>query len=307
MKKHILLLIGISIVFSPSGMGQIDALEEDLRTQSEDSVLGWKAGGNVALTFSQVSFTNWASGGDNSISAIGNLNLFLNHVGENSQWSNTFELGYGLQRLNKENTKTDDKLNFTSKYGRNVSKNWYFAGLLDFKTQVAPGYSSDDAKTRISNWMAPGYLIISLGMDYSPNEKLSIFMAPLTNKSTFVLDQALADSGSFGVPAGQKSRAEFGGYIKFLYKNEIFKNVELQTKLDLFSNYFNKPQNIDVDWEVVFNMKVNDFLTAKLTTNLIYDDDIIIGQDTNDDGIIDTSGPRVQFKQLLGIGIAVDF
>ena len=307
MKKRLIFLIGLNIFFLSTGLGQIDDLEDDLRAQSEDTLLGWRAGGSFALTFSQVSFTNWAAGGDNSISGIGDLNLFLNYIGEKNKWTNTFELGYGLQRLNKKNTKTDDKLNFTSKYGRNISKNWFLAGMVDFKTQVAPGYTNDDDRTKISNWMAPGYLFISLGMDFSPNDNLSIFLAPLTNKSTFVLDQALADSGSFGIPAGQKARAEFGGYMKFMYKNEILKNVVFQTKLDLFSNFLDKPQNIDIDWEVVLNMKVNKFLSAKLATNLIYDDDIIIQQDTNGDGTIDSSGPRVQFKQLLGIGIAVEF
>ena len=102
-------------------------------------------------------------------------------------------------------------------------------------------------------------------------------------------------------------RTEFGGYLRLFYQKEIIQNVSLQTKLDLFSNYLNNPGNIDVNWEVLVSMKVNKFISATIGTQLIYDDDILIGVDTNNDGTVDAMGPRVQFKEVLTAGLTYKF
>ena len=80
------------------------------------------------------------------------------------------------------------------------------------------------------------------------------------------------------------------------------KNVTLTSTLDLFSNYLDKPQNIDVSWRMMINMKVNEFLSANISTHLLYDDDVTY---TDSEGI--NQGPRVQFKEILGIGFSVKF
>lgn len=297
----------ILMAFSLSVFGQSTDFEDAVKTQESDTIIGWKSGGKFSLQFSQVSFVNWAAGGDNSISGIGNLDLFLNYSGDNFYWSNSLVLGFGLQKLKDDVTKTEDKLNFTSKYGRKASGNWYYSGLVDFKTQMSIGYSSDDSDLKISNWFAPAYLFIAIGMDLNVDENLSLFLSPLTIKSTYVLDQELSDAGSFGLDPGDKARYEFGGYVKFFFKHEIMENISFQTKLDLFSNYLDNPQNIDVYWEVILDLKVNKFISAQLTTNLIYDDDVLIPYDSTGDGVLDSSRPNVQFKELIGIGLAVDF
>ncbi len=295
------------LAFSFSIFGQSTDFEETVRTQHSDTIIGWKAGGKFSLQFSQVSFVNWAAGGDNSISGIGNLDLFLNYTTENSFWTNYMVVGYGMQKLKDDVTKTEDKLNFTSKYGKKAKGNWYYSGLVDIKTQMSIGYSSDDSDFKISNWFAPAYLFVALGMDLNASKNLNLFLSPLSIKSTYVLDQQLSDSGSFGLDPGDKARYEFGGYIKFFFKHEIMENISFQTKLDLFSNYLENPQNIDVYWEVILNLKVNKFISAQLTTNLIYDDDVLIPYDSTGDGVMDSSRPNVQFKELIGVGLAVDF
>ena len=295
------------MIFSLGIFGQSTDFEETVRAQHTDTIIGWKAGGKFSLQFSQVSFVNWAAGGDNSISGIGNLDLFLNYTTENSFWTNYMVVGYGMQKLKDDVTKTEDKLNFTSKYGKRAKGNWYYSGLVDFKTQMSIGYNSDDSDLKISNWFAPAYLFVALGMDLNASENLNLFLSPLSIKSTYVLDQQLSDSGSFGLDPGDKARYEFGGYIKFFFKHEIMENISFQTKLDLFSNYLENPQNIDVYWEVILNLKVNNFISAQLTTNLIYDDDVLIPYDSTGDGVMDSSRPNVQFKELIGVGLAVDF
>ncbi len=307
-KLFLLILMIAGMLPAASLFSQVTGLEDDVRKQNADTILGWKSGGKFGFTFSQSSFTNWIGGGENAISGIGDLNLFLKKIGNHSAWENTLQVRYGMQQLKKEGLKkTDDYLTFTSKYGYKASKNWYYSVLATFTTQMTRGYSSDDANLMISNLMAPGYLFLSLGFDYKPNDNLSVFMAPLTSKSTFVLDKALSDSGAFGVTPGQSVRSEFGAYVKFFYKHEVIKNVTFQTRLNLFSNYLDKPQNVDVFWEVLFDMKINKFLSANLLTNLYYDDNIHIPYDSNGDGIMDSKGPRIQFKEIFGLGINVSF
>jgi len=121
--------------------------------------------------------------------------------------------------------------------------------------------------------------LLALGLDYKPNAYFSAFLAPLTTKFTFVVDDDLSAVGAFGVTPGEKFRSEIGGYLRAIYtksdfQNEFMKNVAFTTKIDLFSNYANNPQNIDVSWETMIAMKVNKFISVNFNTHLLFDDDI---------------------------------
>ena len=100
---------------------------------------------------------------------------------------------------------------------------------------------------------------------------------------------------------GKRVRHEFGFSLKFMYKVTIVKNVDWQTNLELYSNYLEEPQNVDVYWDNYFTFTINSWLSANLTTSLIYDHDINI---TDKDG---NTGPRTQFKQTFGLGLAYKF
>ena len=154
--------------------------------------------------------------------------------------------------------------------------------------------------------MAPAYLMTAIGLNYKPNNYFSAFLAPVSGKFTFVMDKFLSDEGAFGVDPGKKVKSELGGYVRLAYSKNDFerdflKNISFTTKLDLFSNYIDKPQNIDVHWEVLIGMKVNKYITANLNTMLIYDDDVKILQD---DGRLVA---KTQFKEVLGIGFSYNF
>jgi len=310
MRTRLFVLI-LSCMFSIHAWSQTTEAEKVIRSVSNDSVMGWKTGGLIGLSISQASFTNWAAGGQNTIALGGIVNLFAKYKSEHSSWDNMLDLGYGIlqQGKNADFIKTDDKVDFTSKYGRNASAKWYYAGLVNFKTQMAPGYNYPDVSTKISDLLAPAYALAAIGMDYKPNDKLTAFIAPFTSKNTIVNDEALSNAGAFGVDPGKKTRSEIGGYIRMVYQQTYFKDksVSVLSKLDLFSNYQNNPQNIDVSWETIIGLKVNRFITTTITTHLIYDDDVDIGVDRNDDGVIDGSGPRTQFKEVIGVGLNVKF
>ena len=324
--------------------GQVTEAESALRSNNADTTQGWKLGGVASLNATQTSLTNWVSGGENSISINGAFNAHANFKKGKNSWDNTLDLGYGLMKQgdNEDFRKTDDRIDFSSKYGYEAYKSLYYAALLSFKSQMTNGYNyvNDTTKNKISAFLAPAYIIGALGLDYKPNSYFSAFVAPLTLKYTIVNDQDLADAGAFGVDAaeyetveekdengvvisthpgkmlksGKKARGEFGGYVRLLFsKNdfeaEALKNLSITSKADFFSNYLHKPQNIDVSWETQIAMKVNKYITVSVSTHLIYDDDIDVPVKTTlPDG---TEGikmsKRVQFKEIAGVGIMYNF
>ena len=320
MKKILFMLIAFAVFHNLNG--QTTEPETTLRKQKTDSIEGWKKGGNISINLTQASFKNWSAGGQNSIAVNGLLSTFANYKKGNSSWDNMLDMGYGLLHQGKDEViKTDDKIDLSSKYGYALSKKMYTAFLASFKTQMAKGYNYPNDTDVISDFLSPGYLLGAAGLDYRPNDDLSVFLAPLTGRITIVNNQMLADAGSYGVEAatyddngvllshGSNILTEFGGYTRITYKHLFFKDesVGILTKLDLFSNYIRNPQNIDVSWETIITLKVNKYISANITTHLLYDDDTDIDIDSNEDGITDESGPRLQFKQVLGIGFSYKF
>ena len=280
----------------------------------------WDFGGTGTINFSQVSLSNWAAGGQSSLSALGILNLYGNYKNGKNTWNNNLDLTYGTVKLQEQRLrKSDDRLELNLKYGRQASTKWYYTAQLNTRTQISPTYTPERDSV-VSNFMAPAFVLASIGMDYKPNSKLSVFISPFTGKFTAVLNQRMADYGAFGVePAqrdlegslipgtGRRFREEFGGFVNVRFRNEIFKNVILQSKADLFSNYLLNAKNVDVSWENLVNFKVNKFLSASVFVHMIYDDDILIDVDRDKDGIMDGKGPRLQLKETIGIGLSYKF
>ena len=216
MRIKILFILLLSSLFTVITFSQVIEAEKTLRTQAADSTQGWKRGGVFALNLSQTSLTNWAAGGQNSFAVNGMLSTFANYKRGKTVWVNSLDLGYGLLKQGGTGyRKTDDKFDLLSKYGYEAFKNFYYAALLNFKTQMAPGYKYSDAgRELISDLFAPAYLLAALGLDYKPSDHFSAFIAPLTGKITFVNNKQLSDAGAFGVTPGKKSLSEFGGYLR---------------------------------------------------------------------------------------------
>jgi len=299
MKKYIFILFIILLPLSARSQEVPDTL--------------WKFNGVTAINFSQMSLTNWAAGGENSFSGNAIVNLSANYLSKdgNTSWANELNLGYGLIRQGEDPVrKSDDKIDLASKFGYKAGKNWNYSGLLSFKSQFTEGYANPgdiETRTKISNFLAPGYLNLSFGMDYKPSETFTALIAPLTGKMTFVMDDDLAAAGSFGVDAGKNTRSEFGGYIKLAFTTKVMKNVKLNTKIDLFSNYLENPQYVDVNFDLLLSMKVNEYISASFISQVIYDYDIKFD-------VLDASGvptgdkeARIQFKELFGIGLTFSF
>lgn len=281
-------------------------------TAQNEQDTSWTIKSDVSAMFSQSSFTNWAAGGENSITINGFLNFYAGYVKGKSKWENILGLAYGQSKIgSKEFRKSEDKIDFLSTYGLKASDKWYYSANLNFKSQFAEGYNyhADTAeKTKISNFLAPAYIALGIGMEYKPKDFMSLYLSPVTARWVIVNDQDLADAGAFGVEAlhvndagdtiqGEKTKFETGAYFRFLFNKDIIKNVNLTTKLELFSDYLNNPQNIDINWDTMLKMQVNSWLAASVGMLLLYDHDTPV---TDKDGNI---GPRTQVKEVLSVGI----
>ena len=270
----------------------------------------WKIGGVSSLSFSQVSLTNWAAGGNNSVAFNSYFNTFANYTRDRVIWENSLELGYGLiKQADADFEKSDDKINLSTKYGRTLSESnddWFWTVSLNFRTQFADGFEVGDNTTPISRFLAPGYLVVAAGLDYKPNEYFSLAYAPVTGKITIVNDDLLAAQGAFGVDPGSKSRTELGSFLSLHFKKDIMENVNLESRLQLFSNYSENPENIDVNWDNAIIMKINRFLSASLINQLIFDEDIRFPI-TNSQGDVIGDESNIQFKSIFGIGLTYKF
>jgi hypothetical protein len=290
---------------------------------NQEIIILWTRKNAMGVNFNEVAFVNWNAGGNNSISALFFGNFERNFQKKLLSWKTNASLRYGLNaQEGREIRKTEDQFIFNSTFGyrQNPTSNFRYSAKFNFNTQFSNGYRYPNTEKPISSFMAPGYVFLGIGTEYTaPKEDLIIYLSPVTQKSTFVLNQTLANEGMFGVtPAvrdelgniikeGQKVRTEFGILFTSSFKKEIFANVNMENQLSLYTDYLNKFGNVDVDWQLNLNLVVNDFIQANIGSHLRYDDDVKVKEDTNGDGELETLGPSVQFKQMLGVGVIYEF
>ncbi|RYU78843.1 DUF3078 domain-containing protein [Hymenobacter persicinus] len=319
MKQLYLLLLALLILLILPLPGR--AQTSETTAAAPDTVQGWRRGGVGTLNLSQVSLTNWAPGGQSSVSVLAIGNAFAHHRRGDNTFDTSLDLLYGTLKSGKARMrKNDDKLEFNAKYGHQFTKVLYYAAQVNVKTQLTPTKAINRPDSLLSGFFSPAFILASIGIDYKPNDQLSVFLSPITGKFTVVANQGLADAGAFGVKAarrgpdgrpvagtGQQFRKELGAYLNVKYRKPLWENVVFQTKLDLFSNYLHHPQNIDVNWENLISFKVNKFISSSIATTLVYDDDVLVPLDGNGDGVPDGRGRRIQFKETLGIGLTYKF
>lgn len=284
----------------------------------------WQNVNLIGLNFSQAAFINWNAGGNNSISALANARFERNYKFRYFQWENNLETRYGVNlQEGQKIRKTEDAVRITSTVGyrRDTISNWYYSVKANFNTQFTDGFKYPDRETPISRVMSPGYFFLGAGTSYiSEDRKFNLYISPLTQKATFVFDQDLADKGSFGVQKavldaegtiverGKNVFLEVGFLITNNWETQLMENIALKHRLSVYTDYISSFGNIDVDWELNINLKVNKYIVTNLGTHIIYDDDILFDPVKNEAGIVINEGrPKLQFKQLLGVGVAYNF
>jgi hypothetical protein len=266
----------------------------------------WKTGGLYNLTFNQAALSNWAAGGDNSsISLSTLLSVFAFYQNNKHSWDNTLDLAYGfVNTTSLGQRKSDDRIDLVSKYGYDIGKKWYLSALFNFRSQFSRGYSYTNNNKRVltSDFLAPAYVLLSLGMDYKPNDNFSLFLSPATARWIIVNNDSLAAAGAYGVDSGKKSRFQLGAFVSVNYMANLSKTSVYKTKLDLFSNYLHNPQNISIYWTNILAVKVTRLISMNLSVDMIYDNEI---KSVKSDGTAE--GPKLQIKEVMGIGIAYKF
>jgi Protein of unknown function (DUF3078) len=286
----------------------ITLLAGGLRAQSDTSL--WKKGGVISANMSQSSFTNWAAGGENNVNLTALFSAYANRKTLQSNWENNIDLGYGLQRTGNDPTKkSEDRIELNSKYGRKINDKLNYSALLNFRSQFVEGFNYTDSSTDyVSNFLAPSFTTLSIGLDYRPNDYWSIYYSPITSKFTTVFDDTLSKQASYGVDSGKKFRYEFGSLLVLKYQRKFANNLLFKSKMDLFMNYENV-QAIDVNWENILSYQFSKYFAFSLTTNLLYDQDILIAKEveTSPGVKIVEKKPRTQFKQVLSVGVTYKF
>ena len=202
----------------------------------------WKTGGLLSVNVNQGALSNWAAGGDKSSLSVASLvSLYAFYKKDKHVWDNTLGLAYGLVNTTSLGTrKADDRIDLLSRYGYQISKNHWYAGMLfNFRTQFAKGYNYTDANKKImtSDFFAPAYIVVSPNISYQPSDNFSVSLSPATARWVIVSNDSLSSLGAFGVDPGKKIRTEFGAFGSVNYKAKISKNASYQGRLDLFSNY----------------------------------------------------------------------
>lgn len=307
MHKSVLVL-GIILSIAQNSLAQdnvVNALKREsnrnIRKDNDTSTnWNWKKGGMMSFNLAQGSLNNWASGGDNfSLTVNGYFNYYVFYKKDRHYWDNNLDVYLGfIQSTSVGSRKNDDRFDLLSKYGYKMDSvgKWYLTGLVNFRSQFFDGYNyKNNIGDFTSTFLSPAYIILSAGFDYKPDNKLSIFLSPLTSRWVLVLNKTLSDKGQYGVPKGSNSFNEIGAFATVNYNQVIAKNIFYKGRVDLFSNYKDKPQNVDLFMTNILSFKINKYFSATYALDLIYDDNVRLFGATKD-------APGLQSKSLIGIG-----
>ncbi|KVV13543.1 DUF3078 domain-containing protein [Flavobacterium sp. TAB 87] len=266
---------------------------------------GWIKKGNISFLFNQSNFNNWTAGGENNLSGNLGINYDFNYKKNDVSWDNKVLASYGLLQSENSsfNKKTDDRLEFNSILGKQAFENWYYSFFLNFRTQFTKGYqygkdaNGAEIRNHTTSFLSPGYLTLGPGMYWKKNENLRINFAPLTSKFTFVDNTftstpGYVDGDYFGVDANKSMRYELGFYASAYYKFNLMTNVSFENTLNLYSNYLEDPQNVDIDYSLNVVLKINKYLSTNVQFQAIYDDNAFQG---------------FQTREVFGLGVNYGF
>ncbi|HWS01165.1 MAG TPA: DUF3078 domain-containing protein, partial [Prolixibacteraceae bacterium] len=269
--------------------------------------LPWKLLGTGTVGFTQTALSNWAKGGESSISMLLIGKYVANYSKKSLKWENMAEFRLGIFTSKSRGLeKNDDKLEFQSRMGYSAFKKWYYSAEGNFRTQMAKGYSYPDKGNPISAFMAPAYLTASVGMDYKPNKNFSLFLSPFTSKTTYVKDTAMIDPTHFGLEPGKTKLWEPGIIVKMNWHYDIVENITYDTRAEIFNNYNYPFQKFNVNWEQVLLMQITQRINARLMTQVVYDYNVKFPV-KDENGVEVDQKAKWQLKELFTLGFNYKF
>jgi len=305
MKKWLVVLIGALAVNYSYAQDLVVAklrseTSRNIKKELDTSSWNWKTGGLYNFNLSQSSLSNWAAGGDNfNMAFTSYFNYYAYYQKPRHNWDNNVDVNLGfMQSTSLGGRKNDDRVDVLSKYGYKIDSTGqlYLSGLFNFRSQLFDGYSFSGTNANFtSSFLSPAYVILSAGFDYKPNNELSVFFSPLTSRSTIVLNSKLSQQGKYGVVAGNKIYRETGLFVTVNYAKTIASNITYKGRADFFSNYYQKPENVNFYMTNLFMFKFHKNFSATYSLDMMYDDKIrIFGPNK--------TSPGLQLKSIIGLG-----
>lgn len=297
MKK---LIFVVALAFAISSVSaQVN--EKELLKKTEEAVAklkdekpnGWTKKGLATFLVNQSSFTNWLGGGQSNVSGNVGLNYDFNYKNNTWSWDNKVIAAYGLTKIKGEDMqKTDDRFEFNSLLGKKAAGYWYYSAFFNFKTQFDSGFDPIDNTIKLSHFFSPAYFQLGPGMMWKKSDNLKFNIAPATSKLIVVHPHFTEFGPSFGVLQGDSSRYEFGAAVNAYYKFNLMTNVSFENILNLYSNYLEDPQNVDIDYSMNIAMKINRVMSTNISLQTIYDDNAFRG---------------FQVREVVGLGLNYNF
>ena len=276
------------------------AYAQESQNKSKDPVGGiWSYGGKTALLFNQSAFSKWASGGINNVSLALDVDYEINYKENGWSWDTKVKASYGLSYLEGDKflKKTNDRLEINSLLGKEFSDTWSYSSILNFKSQIARGYrfgtddEGEETRSLKTHFFSPAYLQFGVGLYWKKSKDAWVNIAPFTQRITFVSRQFTNDLKNgktyFGVLKGANHLFELGASVTGFYKIEAMKNVFIENRLAVYSDYLGKPENIDFDYTLAAEMKVNELISTQLEVQFVYDDNAV---------------QALQAREVFGIG-----
>lgn len=295
--KKIILAFALSFVLNTVS-AQVN--EKELLKKNEEAAAnlkkekpnGWIKKGGITFLINQANFNNWLAGGQNSISGNFGLNYDFNYKSDTWNWDNKVIAGYGLTKLKGQDVhKSDDRLVLNSLVGKKASGDWYYSLFFNFQTQFDSGFDVVSG-IKTSHFFSPAYFQFGPGMLWKKSDNLKVNIAPATSKLIVVHPHFTELGPSFGVEQGDSSRYEFGVALNGYYKFNAMENITVENILNLYSNYLEDSQNVDLDYTLNIVMKINKFMSTNLSFQTVYDDNAF---------------PGFQTREVIGIGVNYGF
>ncbi|WP_235010953.1 MULTISPECIES: DUF3078 domain-containing protein [Aquimarina] len=283
-------------------------LKEITPKKPKEEHIGWKNKANFSLLFNQSAFNfDWQGGGTSNIAGNVALTYEFNYKKNSLTWDNKMISDYGLTFLRGEDfpRKTNDRIEFNSRLGQRIGKGfWNYSLFINFRSQFDKGYRftkdpDTDETIRIeeTHFFSPAFIQVGPGILWKKSDNLNVNIAPVTSRMIFVDKEftnveGYEDGDYFGVDGGESSRFEFGGSLAAYAKFKMLKNVTMEQLLNLYSNYIEDPENVDLDYTLNLNLQVNKYITGSFVFQSIYDDNAASG---------------FQIREVIGLGLKYEF
>jgi len=333
--RHLLLANLILIIYSTAAIAQ----EEEA---TEEEPQGWETGAGMGIDFTQLFQLNPKQGaGENRIGFGGAVNFFANYNRDRLAWDNKVNWQFGVQKLgagplpgimgieNRPFQKSIDELRLNSKVGYKTSQNskFFYAADFSFLSQLTKTFQGSylssvfpkndpnnpaDTTSAVSKFFSPATMTLSVGIDYKPTKKISVYYSPIAGKTIIVADDVIADDEA-DEGAGESVHGnpwdgpndfenafyQFGSLLRMGYTDKYWEErIAFSSNLALYSNYLKRPENIDVDWNNEIAIRIIEGLQATLTFNVFYDHDVFVQiTDYDAPGGVSGLGRRVSLTQ----------